>query len=275
MPLNIVESPGSRRQTKNVSTGLLQVLELRYKVWHELNDAVVRPFVETQLPSKYENLVLDDYDMDESPDAPGVWTVVAKYKLLEDSSSGGGQGQPVEIQFSTGGGTATLKQSIRTISKLPCPENANVQAPDFKGAINVSEDGPEGTEVIRPRLEFGWTYPVLAGAIDVLTIYEMTGKVNSVNFRGFPAGSLLFLGCDGTATVGATGRLTYKFAASPGASSLSVNGSRQFSKKGWEYIWCRYNKKKDANANAVANLPTAVYVEQIYETADFHLLGIL
>jgi hypothetical protein len=274
MPLNLVEIPESRRQTKNVTTNRLQSCDLAYKVWEELDDATVRAYLDQELPRKYENLSLDTYDLDPEDEHVGLWRVSAHYKLPEEASEGTPGGQAIQFQFSTTGGTQTLKQSFATVDSFVCPANQNAVAENFKGAINVADDGPQGTEIIVPKLEFGWTYTVITAAIDVYTIYELTGKVNSVNYKGFPAGSLLFLGCEGTAEIGSTGRLTYKFAASQNKTGLTTNGSRQYSKKGWEYVWFVYGKRGDAAANKVVTPPVSGYVERVYETADFSLLGL-
>ena len=45
-------------------------------------------------------------------------------------------------------------------------------------------------------------------------------------------------------------------------------------KKGWEYLWVRYEDAEDAAANALVKKPTAAYVEKVYEEGDFAGLGI-
>jgi hypothetical protein len=276
MPLKMVEHPESRRQTKNVSTGTLQQVELVYKVWPELNDAVVRAFLDSNLPTIYEStLYLETYELDPEPDCPEIWRVSAKYVLPQDSDGGGGQPGAVAWQFSTIGGTKNVKQSLQTIEKKRCgPNPGNLQAPDQKGAINVGEDGPEGADIYAPAFEFGLTYPVLSAAIDPGNIYDLSGKVNNGIFMGFPAGTLLFLGAEGSGEygIGGQGKLTYKFQAAPN-KSVTINQAT-VQKKGHEYIWCLYERKPDGGAKAITKPPTAVYVEKVYETADFNLLGI-
>jgi hypothetical protein len=43
-------------------------------------------------------------------------------------------------------------------------------------------------------------------------------------------------------------------------------------KKGWEYLWVRYQDAEDADV--LVKQPAAVYVEQVYPYGDFSLLGI-
>ena len=46
------------------------------------------------------------------------------------------------------------------------------------------------------------------------------------------------------------------------------------SKGGWQYLWLHYQPTVDTAANAYVHPPDAVYVEQVYDSASFALLGI-
>ena len=46
------------------------------------------------------------------------------------------------------------------------------------------------------------------------------------------------------------------------------------SKKGWEYLWVRYEDAEDDAANVLVKKPTAAYVEKVYEDGDFSVLGL-
>lgn len=279
MPLTLTEMPG-RKSTKNVSTGILQYAEMRYVVYQDINDAAVRSFLDQNLPKKYETtLFADTYDLEERTDDPGVWNVLAKFKLPEDQQQNQ-DAQPVKLQFSTGGGSKHLKYSLRTIDSGKIPKGNPDTALPQQGAINVSEDSVEGTDVPCPNLEFGYTYKVKANTVDTLTVHFMTAKVNSNVYRGFPPGSLLFMGVDGTIDLAVGGELTYKFAARPNLVNQHIGTGNQQSKAfavdGWDYVWCRVDKRPAvAPAVGVVNVPTNWYVERTLERADFNLLGIL
>jgi hypothetical protein len=45
-------------------------------------------------------------------------------------------------------------------------------------------------------------------------------------------------------------------------------------KKGFEYLWVRYEDVEDTAAKALVKRPTAVYVEKVYLDGDLDLLGI-
>lgn len=258
----------------NVVTGDLQVASLKFVCLQDTNDFNIREFIDLQLPRKYENLVIDTYDIDERSDDPGVWDVRVGFKLPEDQQSNH-DGQPVRLQFSTGGGTQTLKYSQRTLTKLLCPNVNGKQAPDQKGAVNVGESGPEGVEYPVPALEFGYTYKVLPNTVDVFALYAATGKWNANYWRGFAPGELMFMGVDGTIDLTQGGDLTYKFSAKANRSNLRINGSKSFSARGWDYVWTLNDKREDAAAKKVTIVPIAVYVEEMVGSYDFNFLGIL
>jgi hypothetical protein len=45
-------------------------------------------------------------------------------------------------------------------------------------------------------------------------------------------------------------------------------------KRGWEYLWVRYEYSVDATAKALVKNPLAVYIEKVYEEDNFADLGI-
>ena len=55
---------------------------------------------------------------------------------------------------------------------------------------------------------------------------------------------------------------------------IIVNDITDIQKKGWEYLWVRYADEEDAGAKVVIKRPIGVYVERVYEYADFAGLGI-
>ncbi len=113
------------------------------------------------------------------------------------------------------------------------------------------------------------------------TLFQLTGKVNNATFRGLAAGECLFLGASGTlhgteTDTETTGdwEITYRFAASPNKTGITIGSISGIAKKGWEYLWVRYADVEDMDAMAMVKRPVAAYVEQVYEDADFGLLDI-
>lgn len=177
--------------------------------------------------------------------------------------------------FETGGGVQHITQSLQTLGAYARPGSA---APDFKGAINVSSNGVEGTDITVPVFQFSETH-VMAAA-DVTPeyrglLYMLTGRVNDATFRGLAAGECLFLGAQGTRRGGPTGpdwEIAFRFAGSPNASGLSIGEITGINKGGWEYLWVRYTD--DIDAQSVVQVPASVYVERVYKSGDFSLLNI-
>jgi hypothetical protein len=89
---------------------------------------------------------------------------------------------------------------------------------------------------------------------------------------------VLFLGASGSKRVqmgaSADWEITYRFAASPNVTGLSVGGIAAISKKGWEYLWVRYADHADPLAKALVKRPIAAYVERVYESGTFAALGL-
>jgi hypothetical protein len=178
----------------------------------------------------------------------------------------------LEHPFDTGGGTTHITQSLATVnSYAPAGETP----PDFKGAIGVSTDSVEGTDITIPVFNFTETHYVpvalLTGAYKVVLFY-LTGRVNHAPFKGFARGEVLFQGASGSQRGQEDWEITFSFAASPNATGLTVGDITDIDKKGWEYLWVRYQDAEDADV--LVKQPAAVYVEQVYLYGDFSLLGI-
>jgi hypothetical protein len=156
-------------------------------------------------------------------------------------------------------------------------------APDFQGAIGVSADGVEGIDITIPVYHFAETHSKpnaqITGAYKGV-LFNLTGKVNSDGFRGFAPGEVLFLGASGSKRGSGWGgaeadwEITYRFAASPNVTGLSIGPINGINKKGWEYLWVRYSDQEDTAAKALVKRPIAAYVERVYHEGNFGALGI-
>ena len=104
-------------------------------------------------------------------------------------------------------------------------------APDFQGAIGVTQDAVKGVDITVPIYQFTETHYLPAAAVTNSykgALFSLTGKVNSGGFRGFAAGEVLFLGATGAHR--GTGpdddwEITFRFATSPTVTGLSVGSS--------------------------------------------------
>ncbi len=83
---------------------------------------------------------------------------------------------------------------------------------------------------------------------------------------------MLFQGASGSQRGQEDWEITFSFAASPNATGLTMGDITDIDKKGWEYLWVRYQDAEDEDV--LVKQPAAAYVEQVYPYGDFSLLGI-
>mgnify|MGYP000438066090 FL=1 len=224
-----------------------------------------------------------------------VWMATAKYQATQSVASPDGQtgtghdpgtpptrpaeGDPLgpEYSFSTMGGTTKIYQSIATLESLAADGGA---VPDTYRAIGAHGDSDQvdGVDIVTPNLT--WTKTIKVGAVNMKYLNRLadyTGKVNSTAFYGFEDGEVLFMGCTGQYKISPDNlnwTLTYSFAISKNVDTLEVSDEITFplGKRGWEYVWASYAKKKATTA--LSRQVIYAYIEQVYEERDFKGLGI-
>lgn len=147
--------------------------------------------------------------------------------------------------------------------------------PDQKGAIGVTKDRIEGCDIFAPAGRWSRSVPIVMTPKFMRTIHDTTGKVNNATFYGFLRGELLYLGCSGKLKngLGVIWDVTHSFAVSRNRAGIQVGGDIIVPKKlGWEYLWVGY--RPAVVGNNLLQVPDAAYVEQVYEFADFSVIGI-
>ena len=276
MPINVTEKFESRRLT----SGDDATLELTYTVTGTDDEGAVKSAVLASSPERYgspQNLpYLFRRKVRVEPEGPELWIATVLYdREWEVLISSGGvtrvAGPDDRFDFDTSGGTQHITQSLATPGRYG-------QAPDHQGAIGVSQTAVEGTDIVVPTVNFSETHHF----IDVTWAYrraiaELTGKVNKSAFRGFDPGEVLFLGASGSRRNSfddAPWSVTLRFAASPNRSNFAVGPINVSSKKGWEYMWIRYAPSDDAESGTRIKRPVGVYIERVYEEANFSGLKI-
>ncbi len=258
----IIEKYDSRETTVGVEN---PSVELLYVVDGTEDDVAVRAIVEATIPAIYAGLVFQNYHI--SHQGSGLWEVSVRYGKVEPKKPG-----ESSFSFDTGGGTTHITQSIATVNSYAPPGE---DPPDFKGAIGVNNDSVEGTDITIPVYNFKETHyiPVaLVTAAYKAILFYLTGKVNVAPFKGFAPGEVLFQGASGSQRGQEDWEITFSFAASPNAVGLTMGDITGIDKKGWEYLWVRYQDAEDEDV--LVKQPAAVYVEQVYPYGDFSLLGI-
>ena len=203
--------------------------------------------------------------------SPGSWIGTANYRPPEAIQKQPGQ---ETFSFDMTGGTQHATQSLSTIGNY-APSGAT--APNFKGAIGVTKDSIEGVDITVPVYQFSITHVFAPDAVTTTymgILFNLTGKTNNAPFMGLDTGECLFLGPSGGKRGDGNWEITFKFAGSPNKTTLTVGDITIPAKKGWEYLWVRYEDKEDANAKVLVKHPVSAHVEKVYDEGDFSTLSI-
>ncbi len=201
--------------------------------------------------------------------------------------------KPDELSFKIGSQSVHVTQSKETKYRLTSadtnPPTANGglgSAPDQKGAIGVTIDSVQGCDILVPKFEFTLSRQRLYVDFPYIrTLRNMVGKTNNASFYGFPANTLIYLGCEPTSSISTldTGdkfvfwNLAHSFGYEETRLAQIVGGVTIPTKRGWEYVWALYKPIIDSAAVGGAQLtqnPTGIYVERMYDEANYELIEI-
>lgn len=207
------------------------------------------------------------YRQDLAVDPAGFeqWKVTVPYGKNEQAAGS------YRLTFDTTGGTVHVASSKETIGKYPA-----ATAPDYKQLIGVNKDDVEGADIVIPALKVSVHFNHPAAIITIARIKylaDITGLVNSATFLTFAAGEVLFLGASGSEGTDAETEVTYQFAMSANAASLTIGDVANIVKKGHELAWIKYKDAVDTvgSDDLPVKQPEFVYVERVYGTVDLAL----
>lgn len=259
-------------ESRQVTTGQQPSVELRYVIRGTNSDVEARTALLAASPATYDPwggglLFLPRDTVTVQPIGDLLWEGIVRYGLVPQTAES-------VFTFDTGGGTQHVTHSLATVSRYAPPGKT---APDFKGAIGVTADSVEGVDIAVPVYHFSETHYLADTTVTPeykATLFSLTGNVNNAAFKGFAAGEVLFLGAAGSKRGSGDWEITYRFAASPNVTNLTIGDITGINKKGWEYLWVRYSDSEDAVAKALVKRPVAVYIEQVYPYGDLNGLGI-
>ena len=218
-----------------------------------------------EAPGAFDTLPRLSYGIE--PIAELLWLGHARYgpqSIQEEGES--------VYQFDTGGGSQHITQSLGTVRRYARP---GAVAGNFMGAIGVTADSVEGVDITVPVYSFSEVHYKNRAFVNdnyKMTLFELTGTVNSRNFRKYAAGEVLFLGASGTRRGSDDWELVYRFSASPNVSGIGVGDITGIAKAGWEYLWVQYVDAEDENAQTLIKQPVSVHIEQVYPYKDFDRL---
>ena len=266
---NATRGQGASGERRYVVTGVVLPTD---------DEADVMDAVATAAPTTFGSLERKSIAIEQLTN--DVWTATVSYASADASPPVGYSGYLTT--FSTNGGTETVQLALATTSTSLV---TGLTAPDVGNAINVDGDGnPQGVEIVVPRFEFGETHYVASATFPgssnagLVALHDATGKVNSATFRGFAAGSVLFLGASG-AKRPAEGdwEITYQFAASPGATigyprydaAGNADGTANVSKTGHQYLWFTFEKREHSASATTVSRARAAHVATVYASTAF------
>jgi hypothetical protein len=219
---------------------------------------------------------------------PSLWEVTCSYaRDDQDENQQAPEANTYKLNFKTTGGTAKVTRSIRTIARGERSESPATggKAPDLHGVIGWDGKKAEGTEIIVPKLELVFTVYYAPGLVTQAWIADLarhTAKTNDKPWLGFQQGELLFYGGEGekerptvrgqrTKPVqvqltfhASENRTDIKIGETPEGSVMTVP-----SKRGWEYLWCRYMNLEQGSPPITVPTPVHWYVEQMYYDLDY------
>jgi hypothetical protein len=276
MPITVVEKPEDREFTVGEEQSSANTGVKKFLVTGTDEDSEAAAALHDQAPEQ----VGDGYKQTSRVEwlSPGRWLGYVNYGPKAPTPVG-----EFAFSFDTTGATQHVTQSIQTVGRYAPPGKT---APDFKGAVGVTADNVEGVDIVTPAFNFTLRVKLPIASWNptyVANMRALTGKVNSTGFYvrihgatyTFPAGELLFLGGSGDeSTASEFIELTLRFAASPNRTGITIGDISGIDKKGWEYLWVRYEDVEDAGAKMIVKRPAAVCVEKVYEEGNFGLLGI-
>lgn len=208
------------------------------------------------------------------PDSAPLYPAVGGVGPGPDPPTAPTLNQPLgaDFSFDLSAQTEHITQSKETISKT---KRGGGVAPDNKRAIGLTSDGEvKGCDRLKAYLEFSVTRTFESITMDYIRMLsELVTTVNNSTFYGYAAGTVIFLGASGNTKDTRKCVVTFKFAYQKNETLIEItDGMTVPAKKGWEYLWVSYKNVEDANK--LIQQPDSAYVEKIYDTTNYAIIGI-
>lgn len=239
---------------------------INYRAWgSEDEDDIYDALVALPVPLTFRTIPLKGFKLEHL--GAGIWDCQAVYQFERGTDTDGA------YTFDTTGGTSKITQSKQTIATY----SAIGGVPNFGGAIGVTKDSVEGTDIVIPTFRWSESYFFDNSVVDAAfkaTLFLLTGRTNQAVWRGYNIGEVLFEGVRGQRRGSGKWELNYNLAASPNLTGITVGTMTGIAKKGWEYLWVRHYDLDDTTSISVVRRPLFVVIERVYDPGDLTLLGI-
>jgi len=262
MPGQLVELFASRTEVINAERPSAEFLYMAHGC---VDEAEVRTLALNGSPATYNGLVKRTVEIAERL-SNDTWKVVVRY----DAPTVNEEQAPEPVtSFDSTGGTQHITQSLATVGRY-----GSAASTQLGGAIGYDGENVAGVDITIPVWNWQETHYLTDAQLNAPAYYALTGMVNSDVFRGYQPGEVLFLGASGQKRGEGKWEITFKFAASPNQTNITVGSIGGIAKAGWEYLWVQYGETVDPAVQMRIKRPVAVYVEQVYDEAPFSILGI-
>lgn len=179
-----------------------------------------------------------------------------------------------EFWFDTGGGPQTQAYSLAPQVNYVKAATPAITAINYRGAIRMTDDGPQGVEVPRPNLTLGVTRIFDKADIDnayMATLTSLTGGVNNAAFRGFSAGEMMLTNVNGRNRNVDEMAISMRFAARSN-DLIDIGDITNIDVDGWDHVDVYYDKTVEDGF--IIHIPRQAVVSKIARRRDFSLLGI-
>jgi len=286
MTITVTERPDSG----SGSDGEQRRDEKRYQVRGTADGVAARNALRDNSPDTYGGHPRKGWDVDpvyvdtQNP-ARCLWEGVVQYGPAETERIEPEIGETL-IRSRSGGGAEHM---VVAISHRGAYTPGVEAAPENHGIGDDGEGNVEGVDVEAPRYEFTvtkiFTNPASAPSED--TLRALAGTVNNAAFSvtdsrtgrtiTCAAGECLFKSHEAGAARSDGGlQIVYNFAVQANRTNFEIPGSgiTVDEKKGWDYLWCRYEQAEDGAAKRLYAKAVAAYVDQVYRETSFSALGI-
>lgn len=272
MVMRHVELFGSNRGMDSVARDGYRELVWMCFGSHLRND--VEAYMLSVVPGTHSGYVFRTITMEQT--GKKAWQVTVRYadpdKVQEEQKQ-----EPEgnwDWDVDTTGGTIKIYKSLQT-NRFP------VEGTDYKGAINVQEDGVQGCDKVIPamKITFRGRHPTGFMTLDrARAVAGVTGTVNNSPWLGFAAGEMLFLGSNLTNGKTKESDATYTFACAKNLSDLTFSETISgVNVDGHDYLWIRFEDSVVTDGDgkkSTSKKVKGVYVERIYERIDYAFFGI-
>ncbi len=293
MSIEITERKSSRTVERDNGKYESAVFEYNIKGTSSETDAITQ--LENQIESSYQGLTsrkvsLSPVTVDILKPLNCLWLATVTYdkpNLNTDTTDGDGGdegGNPPVLyptpplrSFDTAG---EVHHRTHAISTMSTTMRAGLDQVDYNDAINMTEEGIEGVDVVGRDFHYSVTktfYGKSFNNYDMEMFSELTGTVNADLYNSYWPGNVLFLGATGQEVFdNSTGVIdtimTYRFQVKPRELNLTIAGIEGISKEGFEYVWVKTNPVIEGDT--IIQKADAVIVSRVYNSSNFNRLGV-